>query len=173
MPRGGKRNGAGRPKGQGIYGEITERIRVPASMVEDVRRFAINRGYKLPLHTGRVQAGLPTAADAHVEDMVDLNSYLAPNPDQTCLVEVAGESMRDAGIFYGDTVIIDKSLSAKNGDIVVALIDGETTVKYFTLKQGRVFLTPANPDFSEIAVSPESSNAIQGVVIGSFRKYRA
>lgn len=173
MPRGGKRTGAGRPIGQGAYGEPTERIRVPASMVDEIRRYASSRGYRLPMHSNRVQAGVPTAAEAEVEDMVDLNSYLAPRPEQMSLVTVAGESMRDAGINDGDIVVLDSSLSPKPGDIVVAVIDGETTVKYLTMKQGRAYLTPANPDFKEIAVSPESNAVIQGVVTSSFRRYRA
>lgn len=173
MVAGGKRIGAGRPRGLGKYGEQTAAIRVPVSMVDEIRRYAANRGYKLPIHSSHVQAGIPTAAEAHVEDMVDLYSYLAPRPQQTSLVLVAGESMRDAGINDSDIVILDSSLSPKHGDIVVAVVDGEATVKTLTIKNGRTYLTPANPDFKEIAISPESNAVIQGVVTSSIRRYRA
>lgn len=170
MVRGGKRVGAGRPKGTGKK-EPTGVIRVPVSMVDAVKDYTENKGYKLPLHSGRAQAGVPTAADDYVEDWIDLNSYLVVNPKDTSLVPITGNSMRDAGLFDGSIAIVDHKIEAQPGDIIMASLDGENTVKYLTRRNGEIYLTPANPDFREIPVSEANEFVVQGVVINSFIRH--
>ena len=87
MKHGGRRNGAGRPKGQGKYGTSTKAIRVPEYLVEDVRNYSVNGGYKIPLFSSKVEAGHPSLADDHIEDMIDINSFLVKNPQTSFCVQ--------------------------------------------------------------------------------------
>jgi DNA polymerase V len=162
--RGGKRKGAGRPKGSGKFGEATVPVRVPASMAADVALWVERKGGTLPLYSASVRAGLPTAADDHVEDRVDLAQYVAPRPDQTFLVRVQGDSMLGAGMDEGDLLVVDKSLPAKEGCIVVASLDGDATVKRLRRRNGTVELVPENEKYKTIVVGPEQSFEILGVV---------
>ncbi len=172
MARGGKRAGAGRPKGQGLYGEVTERIRVPASMLEDVRQFVANKGFTLPVYSSRVQAGYPVAADDHVEDRVDIMSFLGGHLEDAFIVYASGDSMKDAGIMDGDPLLVKPRIQPGNGKIVVAAVDGQVTVKFLIRKNGKQFLMPANPAYKEIPIDPEHGVVIWGVVDTSFRMHR-
>ena len=105
MPRGGVRKGAGRPKGQGKYGEKTKAIRVPVSKIKYVSN-TINKGlYEIPLYGNKVSAGFPSPADDYLEDKIDLNQYLVKHPASTFLVRATGESMIKAGIFPNDILV--------------------------------------------------------------------
>jgi DNA polymerase V len=168
---GGKRPGAGRPKGSGRFGEVTERIRVPASLVGDVVRFVESRAFKLPLYSCTVQAGLPAFADDHIDDRMDLNHHLVRNPSATFLVRAAGDSMIDANIRDGDLLVVDRETPAKHGKIVIAAVDGQLTVKFLIHKQGRTYLMPANPEYPPIPVNPETGVTIWGVVTSSVREH--
>ena len=119
---------------------------------------------KLPLVSASVEAGFPSPADDHLERGIDLNEELIRNPAATFLVRVKGESMRDAGIHTGDTLIVDKSVSPSDRQIVVAMIDGEFTVKRFRKVNGRVFLEAANDSFSPIEVGENQELTIWGAV---------
>lgn len=171
MAQGGKRPGAGRPKGRNLYGEPTERLRVPASMVEEIKQFAITRGFKLPLYSSRVQAGYPATAEEHVEDRIDLNQYLVQHPEETFLVHATGDSMIDAGIRDGDLLVVDRSIKPAHGKIVVAAVDGQVTVKFLILKKSKPFLMPANALFDEIPINPENDVVIWGVVTNSIQSH--
>ena len=171
MAQGGKRARAGRPKGSSAYGEATERIRVPASMVDEIKQFAATRGLRLPLYSGRVQAGYPSAATEHVEDYVDLNNYLVQHPEKTFLVHATGDSMIDAGIRDGDLLVVDSSLKPQHGKIVVAALDGAVTVKFLIMKKNRPYLMPANAQFDEIPINPENDVVIWGVVTSSIKHH--
>jgi DNA polymerase V len=164
MPRGGKRPGAGRPKGTGKYGEPTVPVRVPVSLAGEISNWVRGGGRGIPLYGASVRAGLATAADDFIEGRVDLHDYVVKHPDATFMVRVQGPSMRDANIQDGDLLVVDRSLPAMDGKVVVAAIDGDLTVK--TLRRGKkgVELHPANPDFSVIHVSPEQAFEILGVV---------
>lgn len=118
----------------------------------------------LPLVSASVEAGFPSPADDHLERGIDLNEELIRNPAATFLVRVKGESMRDAGIHSGDTLIVDKSVTPSNRQIVVAMIDGEFTVKRFRKVNGRVFLEAANDSFSPIEVGENQELTIWGSV---------
>jgi DNA polymerase V len=119
---------------------------------------------RLPLVSASVEAGFPSPADDHMERAIDLNEELIRNPAATFLVRVKGESMRDAGIHAGDVLIVDKSLAPTDRKIVVAMIDGNFTVKRFRERGGQVFLEAENPDFPPIEVTEGQELSIFGVV---------
>jgi DNA polymerase V len=119
---------------------------------------------RLPLVSASVEAGFPSPADDHLERGIDLNEELIRNPAATFLVRVKGDSMRDAGIHSGDVLIVDKSLVPTDRKIVVAMIDGNFTVKRFRKRGGQVFLEAENPDFPPIEVTEGQELSIFGVV---------
>jgi repressor LexA len=120
---------------------------------------------------GPVRAGLPEPASQEQPDVLTIDDYLIADPNRTALMRVRGDSMKDAGILDGDLVVIETNSPTKAGDIVVALVDGERTVKYLQLdRAGRFYLEPANAEFK--AVRPQGSLEVLGVVIGSFRRNR-
>jgi len=123
---------------------------------------------RLPL-VGRVAAGAPIDADAHVEREIQLDRHLfRPPPD--FLLRVEGMSMRDAGILDRDLIAVHRTPEASNGQIVVARIEGEITVKEFRRTRSRIALLPANPDFAPIEVDPHTSDfAIEGLYVGVIR----
>ncbi len=169
MEHGGKRTGAGRPKGQGRYGTTTTAIRVPDYLVEDVKDYSVNGGYKIPLFSSYVEAGYPSAAEEHIEDMLDMNSLLIRNPQTTFCVRVTGLSMIEAGIYEGDKLIVDSSITPIEGKIVVAAIDGMLTVKRLGYIKGKPFLLPENLNFDPIPILENSEVHIWGVVTNILR----
>ena len=162
MPRGGSRVGAGRPKGQGKYTEPTKPVRIPVSMVEKVLSFVNLDCYQLPLYSSKVQAGFPSPADDHVDEFLDLNQHLVKHPASTFFVKVSGDSMLNAGIHPGDILVVDKSLSPVNGKIVIAVINGDLTVKRLIKNSLGIFLYPENQKFKPIKVT--ENTLIWGVV---------
>ncbi|AGA33539.1 SOS-response repressor and protease LexA [Thioalkalivibrio nitratireducens DSM 14787] len=123
---------------------------------------------ELPL-VGRVAAGAPILAVEHLEGRYRVDPRLFhPRPDY--LLRVRGESMRDAGILDGDLLAVRQSPEVRNGQIVVARIDDEVTVKYFQRTGDRVSLLPANPDFTPIAIDPGHRElVIEGIGVGVLR----
>ena len=119
---------------------------------------------RLPLVSASVEAGFPSPADDHLERGIDLNEELIRNPAATFLVRVKGDSMRDAGIHSGDVLIVDKSLAPTDRKIVVAMIDGNFTVKRFRKRGGQVFLEAENPEFPPLEVTEGQELSIFGVV---------
>ena len=174
MPRGGKRPGAGRPKGSGRYGTSTAPVRIPENMVERVLQFVKNREDAIPLYADRIQAGFPSPAEGLLDETIDLNSYLVKNPPATFLLRVSGESMTGAGIFPDDLLVVDRSEEAKSGQIVVAVVDNEFTVKRLirhgdSRKKGRIELRAENPDYRSVPIEDESEVKIWGVVRHTIR----
>jgi DNA polymerase V len=164
MKHGGKRKGAGRPKGQGQYGESTKPIRLPESLIEPILKFIKNKGYKLTLFTSKVAAGLPHSADDHIETHIDLQDMLIKNAPTTFLVRVSGQSMIDAGIHENDLLIVDRQIPPTHGKIVIAAIDGELTVKRLHKNNNQLFLMPENKKFKPIPITEENNMIIWGVV---------
>ena len=117
-----------------------------------------------------VQAGMPTPASDMRLDSLSIDEQLIANPSKTVLVKVKGDSMIDAGIHDGDTVVVEKRASANVGDIVVAIIDNEFTLKRFGREKGRVVLRPENKAYP--VIRPKGDAEIFGVVVGLFRNYR-
>ena len=126
--------------------------------------FAKRTSLKLPLVSASVEAGFPSPADDHMERGIDLNEELIRNPAATFLIRVQGESMRDAGIHSGDTLIVDRSVTPYDRQIVVAMIDGEFTVKRFRKRNGKIFLEAENPAFDPIEVGENQELTIWGSV---------
>ena len=144
------------------------RVLKPTRVLPVPRRAAANdeRVLRLPL-IGRVAAGQPILAEQSIEDELALDPQLfTPTPD--FLLRVRGDSMRDAGIHDGDFVAVARSREATNGQIVVARIDDEATVKTFERKAGRIRLLPANPDYAPIDV--DGDLVIEGRVVGVIRR---
>ena len=127
-------------------------------------RFAKRTSLKLPLVSASVEAGFPSPADDHMERGIDLNEELIRTPAATFLIRVQGESMRDAGIHSGDTLIVDRSVTPYDRQIVVAMIDGEFTVKRFRKRNGKIFLEAENPAFEPIEVGEDQELTIWGSV---------
>jgi DNA polymerase V len=126
--------------------------------------FEKKTSFRLPLVSASVEAGFPSPADDYLERGIDLNEELIRNPAATFLVRVKGESMRDAGVHTGDTLIVDKSVTPADRQIVVAMIDGEFTVKCFRKSNGRIFLEAANDTFAPIEVGENQELTIWGAV---------
>lgn len=119
---------------------------------------------QLPLYSESVQAGFPSPAQDHIEKQLDLNEYLVSHPVATFFVRVQGDSMREANIHSGDILIVDRALEAVSGKIIVAVLNGEFTVKRLKKENGQVWLLPENDDFEPISIQPESDFEVWGVV---------
>ena len=119
---------------------------------------------RIPLFTATVEAGFPSPADDHLERSVDLNEELIRNKEATYCVRVQGESMRDAGIHAGDVLVVDRSITPSDKQIVVAMIDGDFTVKRFRKFGEKLFLEAANADFPSIQIGENQELMIWGVV---------
>lgn len=119
---------------------------------------------------GFIQAGFPNPAEEETVDLISLDQYLISNPQATYLLKVDGDSMVEAGIRPGDLVLVQKDLTPRSGDIVVASVDNEWTLKYFEKRAGTVILKAANPKYRPITARQEL--VIAGVVIANVRKYK-
>ncbi len=119
---------------------------------------------------GSITAGFPSPAEEELQDTMSLDEYLINNPTSTYLLKVEGDSMIDAGIHPGDLVLVDKSLTPKAGDVVVAQVDDEWTLKYFEKKGRAVYLRPANKNYP--LIKPKRELIIGGVVVANVRKYK-
>lgn len=119
---------------------------------------------------GTVEAGFPSPAEEELMDTISLDRFLVNNPDSTFILKVSGDSMSGAGILPGDMVLVDRSLPPKNGDIVIAQVDGEWTMKFLRKKGESIILFPANEKYKPIR--PKRELNIAGVVTAVIRKYR-
>jgi SOS regulatory protein LexA len=119
---------------------------------------------------GNVEAGFPSPAEEELVDTLSLDDLLIQNKEASFLLKVSGDSMINAGILPGDMVIIDKGLTPKSGDIVIAQVDGEWTMKFLRKRKDDVVLVPANPKYQPIR--PKTELKISGVVTAVVRKYK-
>jgi len=119
---------------------------------------------------GEVCAGLPTPAEAEIRGIVSFDEYLVRNPENSFLLSVTGDSMIDAGIREKDLVIVESNREPKNGDIVLAEVDGDWTMKYFHKKGEMIVLEAANSKYSTIV--PRADLRIAGVITAVIRKYQ-
>jgi len=132
---------------------------------------------KMELEHASVVAGFPSPADDYRHETLDFNRDYIRHPEASFYGDVDGDSMKDAGIFDGDRVIIDRAIEAHNGSIVVAFWNGEFTMKYLDLKHkkdGYIELRPANPDYPVFKVEAGDNFEVWGVVvhlIRTFEKY--
>jgi DNA polymerase V len=123
---------------------------------------------------GGIKAGFPSPAQDYLTECIDLNKELIRRKETTFLARVSGNSLIEAGICDGDIVVIDKSLEAKNGDFVVAFIDGEFTLKEFhhDVKNNCAWLIPHNKDFAPIKVTKENDFMVWGVLTYTIKQLR-
>ncbi len=178
--RGGKRPGAGRPA---KFGEPTRAIRVPQQWIPFIKRWLAAHEHPpvpdsepwhrpavvppplpLPLYTAYVPAGFPSPADDDVEGRLDLNQHLIHHPAATFFVRVSGESMLGAGIHPGDLLVVDRALEPVHGKVVIAVVNGELTVKRLCIREGQVRLLAENERYAPIVLSGDMDLQIWGVV---------
>ena len=200
--RGGKRENAGRPRGQGKFGEPTVTMRIPESQTATIKDFleALQRKRAntvgdnavsevdeffipkisdqttlLPLFATKVAAGFPSPADDHVEKRLDVSEFLIDHAASTFFVTIKGDSMIDVGLLPGDKVVVDRSRTPNIGDIVLAVVDREFTIKILDHGANKMpRLMPANSTgaYRPIYIRPDTQFEIFGVVIGSFRRFK-
>ena len=200
--RGGKRENAGRPRGQGKFGEPTVTMRIPESQTATIKDFleALQRKRAnaagdnavsevdeffipkisdqttlLPLFATKVAAGFPSPADDHVEKRLDVSEFLIDHAASTFFVTIKGDSMIDVGLLPGDKVVVDRSRTPNIGDIVLAVVDREFTIKILDHGANKMpRLLPANSTgaYRPIYIRPDTQFEIFGVVIGSFRRFK-
>ncbi|MDQ3077119.1 MAG: transcriptional repressor LexA [bacterium] len=120
---------------------------------------------------GAVEAGFPTPAEEDLAETMSIDNYLIGNKEATFMLRVSGESMIEAGIQPGDMVIVERRTDAKDGDIIVAFIDGGYTVKFLRKRNNRIWLEPANKNFEPIIPEENEELQIMAVVKAVIRKY--
>lgn len=118
----------------------------------------------IPLFLGAVEAGFPSPADDYMEGRLDLNTHLVKHPAATFFVRVTGDSMLGAGIHPGDLLVVDRSLAPVDRKVVIAVIDGELTVKRIRMKNGMIRLVPENSAYPPIEIHREMNFEVWGVV---------
>ena len=137
-------------------------------------RTATGRFYALPRQAlalrllGNVAAGFPSPAEEALLDTMSLDEYLIKRPEATFMLKVDGDSMLEAGILPGDVVLVERGRTPRNGDIVIACVDGAWTMKYFFKKGNDVSLEPANKKYATIR--PQHKLTVEGVVSSVIRK---
>ncbi|MEF9993366.1 MAG: translesion error-prone DNA polymerase V autoproteolytic subunit [Acinetobacter sp.] len=194
---GGARANAGR---KAKFQEPTKVIRVPESQVSFIKNWILenaktgnlidfnssvkaravqpnpDKTYQIPLAIERVAAGFPSPAQDHVEQALDLNEYLIRNENATFVVKANSLSMLGAGIDIDDPLLVDRSIAAKAGDIVIAMIDNEFTVKRMMIdyhfSPPKVWLKAENPDYQNIYIEEGQELVIWGVVTYNLKPMR-
>lgn len=150
--------------------DLAKKLITAGFLGKDINGKLIPKRLSLPLPLlGIIHAGDPTPAEQELITTMSFDHYLVNKPEHSYLLKVSGDSMIDAGINNGDFVVIEKNAQPKEGDIVVAHIDGEFTLKYFARIDGKVCLMPANKKYSPIY--PSQQLTIFGIVISVMRKY--
>lgn len=138
----------------------------------EIRPITPSHPLAVPLAEGGVRAGFPSPAQDYMELSIDLNHTLVQHPATTFCAKVTGDSMRDANVYEGDILVIDRSLRPSDGDMAVCWIDGDFTLKFIQLDpvNNCLWLCPANPGYPRIKVSPEQSFLVWGVVTYTIHK---
>ena len=185
QPHGGKREGAGR---KAVYNEPTKVVRVPESRILEIKAY-LNKPkneieidqirqidpvthLEIPLASERIQAGFPSPAQDYVENTLDLNEHLIKNPAATFIVRVNSQSMIGVGIDVNDELIVDRSLNPKSGDIVIALIDDEFTLKRLIIENNETWLKAENSEYPDIHFNDGQQMMIWGVVTRCIKNFR-
>jgi DNA polymerase V len=139
-------------------------IKTSSLEVTDIYTPEINDRIDLPLFLESVSAGFPSPAEDYLEGRLDLNEHLIRNPYATFFVRVTGDSMIDAGIYSNDILIVDRSLQPKDGNIVIAVINGDLTVKRLQRAKNKLFLIPENKNYNPIEITSDMNFEVWGVV---------
>lgn len=127
---------------------------------------------EVQFYSTQVSCGFPSPAEDYLDKTLDLNEHLIKRPSATFMVKALGDSMVGAGILPGDLLIIDRSVTAKSGDIILATLQGEFTIKRFIKKAAQVYLMPENPAYQRIIVTEEMDFEVWGVVIHAIHSFK-
>jgi len=131
----------------------------------------IPKSIRLPFFITPVSAGFPSPADDFIDVQLDLNEYLIRHPAATFCVRTKGDSMSGAGIFPGSLLIVDRALVPRRDSVVLAVLDGEFTVKRLRQEGGLFVLYPENPGYRPLTVTPETDFTVWGVVVHAIRTF--
>ena len=176
----GRKGIGGRPRGEPTavvrlplpLASLARRLREGMLRAGDINGFLdIEPGARCTVRfvEGTVSCGFPSPADDYLDRPLDFNELLIRNPAATFAVRLASDSMTGAGLFPGDIAVVDRSVEPTPGCIVLALLDGEFTVKRYRPGDGKVLLQAENPAFPDIEVTAERSFEVWGVVTKSIR----
>ncbi|MCK9611284.1 MAG: translesion error-prone DNA polymerase V autoproteolytic subunit [Bacteroidales bacterium] len=127
---------------------------------------------ELPFFSTKISAGFPSPAEDFIEKKLDLNEYLIKNPSATFFIKVSGHSMKNAGIFDGDILVVDRSIEPSDNKIVIGVVNGEFTVKRLTKENNKLYLMPENPDFKPLEINESMDVSVWGVVTYTIHKTR-
>jgi DNA polymerase V len=150
------------PRGQAVFDTLALNIFAPD----------LSTRYRRPLFQQPVSAGFPSPAEDYLEGKLDLNRHLVANPAATFYVRVSGSSMIGVGIFSGDLLVVDRSLEPVPGQIVIAVLNGELTVKRLHMEGDRLFLKAENDSYAPIEVTESQDLCIWGVVTSAIHQFR-
>lgn len=151
--------------------KLVNRLEQMEILERDKKGKLIPKSIASPLRVlGTVEAGFPSPAEEELADTLSLDQFLILNPQSSFLLKVSGDSMSEAGILPGDMVVVDKRQIPKSGDIVIAEVDGQWTMKYLEKRGENVSLIPANPKYKPIR--PKNELKLGGVVAAVVRKYK-
>lgn len=128
------------------------------------------RFFERPLVDATVQAGMPVATEAVSAEPFMVDEYVIRQPSRTVLIPIKGESMIEAGINDGDVAVVERGTAAKPGDLVVAIVDNEFTLKELAVERGRFILKPHNKAFP--VIRPQGELEVYGVMVGLIRRYK-
>jgi len=130
----------------------------------------LSDNFLIPFFGCMVPAGFPSPADDYIELQISITDIVTNNPHSTYFVRVHGDSMQDAHIMDGSVLAVDRSLEAKSGDIIVAIVSNEFTVKRFIKRQGKGYLVPENKKYQALEITPEMDFEVWGKVVTVLHK---
>ena len=128
-----------------------------------------NTIFEIPLAYIPVKAGFPSPAEDYISEKIDLNKHVIKHPSATFFVRVSGDSLKDKGVYSGDLVVVDRSLEPKDGNIIIAHLNSEFTIKIFKRLNNKIILKAANKDFPDINIKESDDFEIWGVVTNILR----
>ena len=140
--------------------------------ISAIYKFEKKKKISIPLIGNRIPAGFPSPAQDYIETTLDLNEFLITHPASTFFIKVQGYSMINAGIFPEDILIVDRAIEAKDNDIIIAVYDGELTIKRLKIRNNRWYLVPENSDFEEIEINEDTDFQVWGIVTYAIHKIK-
>ena len=136
-----------------------------------IYKFNNKKSADVGLHISSINAGFPSPAEDHVDVSLNLNDYLVKHPSSTFYIYVKGDSMIGAGIYDGDLMVVDRSLEPQSNNVVVAVIDGEFTVKKIYKKNNQIYLLPDNKNYKPIHIKEGMDFQVWGIVTHSIHHF--
>ena len=140
--------------------------------VKDIFKFEKKTVLKRPLLGSEIPAGFPSPAQDYIEGTLDLNEFLISHPAATFFIKVGGYSMINAGIYPDDILIVDRAIEPQDKQIIIAVLDGDLTVKRLLIENGKWFLAPENDEYETIEITESSDFQVWGVVTYAIHKMK-